>query len=347
LNKKTVYWICQIFGWFAFVFINAVFIGINNEASLTGYLSLLLLFVLGISFSHLYRNLIIRFKWLSVKTIALIPRFLLSAIVLGGITYFIGSIFSSLINLQEITFAKSDIAGALNLSFIYLVWSLIYFLVNFIENYRKEEIKNLRWEAAISEIELNKLKSQLNPHFMFNAMNSIRALIDENPDKAKQALTQFSNVLRNVLQMGKTKIVPFAQELQLVKDYLEVESIRYEERLYVTYEIDEESNKFQIPPMMLQTLVENAIKHGISKYAKGGFILLKTQVINNFLEINIINTGIYQVTELSENKGYGVNNTQQRLQLIFGDNAQFKIEQWKENEVKCYLKIPVYIEQNK
>lgn len=344
MNKTTVYWICQVFGWFAFVFINAVFIGINNKASLNGYLSLFLLFVLGVGFSHLYRNLIIRFKWLSVKTIALIPRFLLSAIFLGVITYVIGSIFNSIISFEKIQFTKSDIAGALNLSFIYLVWSLIYFLVNFIENYRKEEIKNLRYEASMNEIELINLKSQLNPHFMFNAMNSIRALIDENPEKAKLAITQLSNVLRNALQMGKTKLVSFAQEIQLVKDYLAVESIRYEERLHIIYSIDDFSNEFMIPPMMLQTLVENAIKHGISKHAKGGFIHIKSIKENNNLRIEITNTGVLENNNSSASSGYGINNTQQRLQIIFGDSAKFSIKQTGENEVKCVLIIPPFKE---
>lgn len=340
MNKTSVYWICQIFGWFAFVFVNAVFIGINNEANIEGYLSLLLLFLLGVSFSHLYRTVIIRYKWLSVKTTALIPLFIFSALVLGFLTYFIGVIFNSIISFEKIHFTKSEIVGALNLSFIYLVWSLIYFLINFIENYRKEEIKNLRFEASMNEIELNKLKSQLNPHFMFNAMNSIRALIDENPEKSKQALTQFSNVLRNALQMGKTKLVPFSQEIQLVKDYLDVESIRYEERLQVNYNLDDASNEFEIPPMMLQTLVENAIKHGISKFAKGGYIKVCSVVENNMLKITITNTGNLSDNNINETKGYGLNNTKQRLHLLYGDKATFKIEQTGDNEVACTLIIP-------
>ncbi len=340
MNKTAVYWICQILGWFAFVFINAVFLRISKDASHVSYLSLFILFLLGILLSHLYRYVIIRFKWLSVKTAALVPLFLFSAIFLGSITYVIGGIFNSLLLSQKIQFTKSDVAGALNLSFIYLVWSLIYFLVNFIENYRKEEIKNLRYEASMNEIELNKLKSQLNPHFMFNAMNSIRALIDENPEKSKQALTQFSNVLRNTLQMGKTKLVPFSQEIQLVKDYLDVESIRYEERLQVNYNLDIASSEFEIPPMILQTLVENAIKHGISKFAKGGYITVSSKVENDTLQIAIKNTGKLTTEKIDESIGFGINNTKQRLYLLYNDRANFKIEQSSENEVTCTLLIP-------
>lgn len=343
MNKTIAYWIFQFFGWFAFVFINAVFIGISNKVNIAEYLSLGLLFVLGIILSHLYRYIIIRYKWLSVKTVALIPRFLLAAILLGFITYAISNVFNALVTHQKIKFLKSDFAGALNLSFVYLVWSLIYFLVNFIENYKKEEIKNLRYEAAMNEIELNRLKSQLNPHFMFNAMNSIRALIDENPEKAKHALTKFSNLLRNALQMGKTKTVPFMQEVELVKDYLDVESIRYEERLQVNFQLEEASYEFHIPPMILQTLVENAIKHGISKFAKGGYITLHSKVENDTLIIIIKNTGVLPDKSVDNSKGYGINNTKQRLNLLYGHKAHFKIEQTSENEVTCSVVIPRYI----
>src|SRR5690606_14938941 len=97
----------------------------------------------------------------------------------------------------------------------------------------KEEIKNLKWQAVKNEIELNRLISQLNPHFVFNSMNSIRALIDEDPKLAKQAVTELSNVLRNSLLMGKKTMVAFSEELKMVKDYLSLEKIRFEEKLQI------------------------------------------------------------------------------------------------------------------
>src|SRR5690606_34796559 len=126
----------------------------------------------------------------------------------------------------------------INLSGVFIIWSLLYFLFHFINNYKKEEIKNLKWEAARNEIELNKIKSQLNPHFIFNSMNSIRALVDENPDLAKNAITQLSNVLRNSLLMGKKKLIPLGDELKIVDDYLSLEKTRFEERLTIIKKID-------------------------------------------------------------------------------------------------------------
>ena len=119
------------------------------------------------------------------------------------------------------------------------------------------------------EIELNNLKSQLNPHFIFNALNSIRALVDENPSKSKQAINQLSNILRNSLASDKKGLTKFEDELKIVKDYLGLESIRFEERLKTEFDIHPDSQKFLVPPLMIQTLVENGIKHGISKLTAG------------------------------------------------------------------------------
>jgi LytS/YehU family sensor histidine kinase len=230
-------------------------------------------------------------------------------------------------------------SGVLNLAFIYFLWSLIYFLFHFIQNYKKAEIENFKWQASINEIELNKLKSQLNPHFMFNAMNSIRALVDENPLKSKEAITQLSNLLRNTLQMGKNKVIPFNEEMKIVNDYLALESVRYEERLKVKMQIQKESSEFDVPPLMIQTLVENGIKHGISKLTEGGTIELLAKIDNGKLIITICNSG--QLKEKMESdSGFGIKNTRQRLQLLYGNDASLKIENLENNKVLTELIIP-------
>jgi LytS/YehU family sensor histidine kinase len=232
------------------------------------------------------------------------------------------------------------IAGnILNLAFVLFFWSLFYFSFHYIENYKKSEIENLKWQASINEIELNKLKSQLNPHFMFNAMNSIRALVDENPLKAKDAITQLSNILRNTLQMGKNKVIPFEEEMKIVSDYLALESIRYEERLKSSVFIHADSKLFNVPPLMIQTLVENGIKHGISKLTDGGLLEVKTNVKGDNLYINIRNSG--HINGLTENEnGFGIKNTLQRLQLLYGKEASLKIGNENEKIVLTELIIP-------
>ena len=196
-------------------------------------------------------------------------------------------------------------------------------------------------QASLKEAELNKLKSQLNPHFMFNAMNSIRALVDENPQKAKQAVTQLSNILRQTLTLEKNKLISFDDELTLVKDYLALEKIRFEERLHYSLDIDEASSRYKLPPMLLQTLVENAIKHGISKLTKGGMVSITTkyQSETNKLKIEIANSGIYKPDE-NPQSGYGIQNTKDRLTYVFADGASFFIV--NENDVvKTEIVIPL------
>jgi two-component system, LytTR family, sensor kinase len=186
---------------------------------------------------------------------------------------------------------------------------------------------------------LNKLKSQLNPHFMFNAMNSIRALVDENPAKSKDAITQLSNILRNTLQMGKNKVIPFDDELKIMNDYLALESIRYEERLKTSVKIDPQSKNFQVPPLMIQTLIENGIKHGISKLVEGGIIEIETAVENDNLLIKIKNSG-QLIQKSASDSGFGIKNTLQRLHLLYGNEASLKISNLNSTIVLTELIIP-------
>ena len=190
------------------------------------------------------------------------------------------------------------------------------------------------------QIELNHLKSQLNPHFIFNALNSIRALVDENPVKSKQAINQLSNILRSSLASDKKRLTKFDDELKIVKDYLGLEHIRFEERLKTEFEIHPDSHRFYVPPLMIQTLVENGIKHGISKLTAGGLIRMETQVENDRLKIRIHNSGRLVNGERKGYTGLGLKNTIQRLKLIYGDDASFRILNENDNFVLTEVIIP-------
>ncbi len=217
---------------------------------------------------------------------------------------------------------------------------LIYFSINYFENYKKKEIESLIWEAAVKDYELKTLRSQLNPHFMFNAMNSIRALIEEDPESAKSALTKLSNILRYSLQMERMEKVSLEDEMEIVKNYLELESIRFEERLKYKINIENGSSKIGIPPMMIQTLVENGIKHGISKIPGGGAISITTRIDNSKLYLEIRNSGNINEDDLKNSNGFGVNNTKHRLNLLFGEEAKFSLQNEDEKNVIAKLEIP-------
>lgn len=341
MSKKSLYWICQIGGWLVFVVLQSLSYKLSNLFNANVAASQFMLFVFGIALSHTYRNIIVNSKWLKINTLAGIPRVIIAILVLASVHEYAQYGVEYLLNISGNKHRDNVviIANIINLAFVYFFWSLIYFLFYFVQNYKKAEIENLKWEASINEIELNKLKSQLNPHFIFNAMNSIRALVDENPVKSKDAITQLSNILRNTLQMGKNKVISFDEEMRVVTDYLALESIRYEERLKTNVQIDPSSRNFFVPPLMIQTLVENAIKHGISKLTQGGLVEIKTKVDPHFLYITIRNSGqIKENTE--EDTGFGLKNTLQRLQLLYNDVASLKISNENETMVLTELRIP-------
>lgn len=233
--------------------------------------------------------------------------------------------------------AEDLILLIINYLMLFLFWSGIYFSIAFFRRYRQEEIQRLKWESGLKEFELNKLKSQLNPHFVFNALNGIRSLVEEEPAKSKQAITQLSNILRNSLLSDRAQTISLAEEMKTVLDYLQLEKIRFEERLQFSINTDAESTTFLVPPMMIQTLVENAVKHGISSQVKGGEILLSASLQTQGLEIRIDNPGRLGNTE---SDGFGILNTRQRLGLIYGNAASFQIEQSGPETVTARLFIP-------
>jgi len=339
LNKQKIYWTCQIAGWSFYGLFNLVIYFLSNEV-INGLeiLGTFYQIIFYIGSTHLLRWVIKKRGWITYPSLRLIPLMLLANLLFGGINFMMLLLFSSLTgNLQlSIEFKTINLLlGILGPSALYMLWSLIYFTFHYFEQYKK----SLQYEAVIRDTELNHLRSQLNPHFVFNALNSIRALVDENPKKAKKAITQLSGIFRNSLQSEKRKLVRLEEEMQIVEDYLGLESIRFEERLKTKISLNEHTKYFRIPPMMIQTLVENGIKHGISQSKKGGSIEIKTFLESDFLFIQIRNTGVYLEDKPSDEK-FGLNNTQKRLALIYGGKAKFGISNESKNVVLMEIVVP-------
>ena len=181
----------------------------------------------------------------------------------------------------------------------------------------------------------------MNPHFMFNALNSIRALVIEDPTNAQQGITQLSNILRSSLIADRRTTISLKEELRTIEDYLALEKVRYEERLQTKWVVDADTLGIQVPPMMLQTLVENAIKHGVQKAIGWGFIEINTSLVDNKLYIKIRNTGqLFSTESDSESGGFGLKNTAQRLDILYGNEASFKIYQENSLTVCAEITIP-------
>ncbi len=181
---------------------------------------------------------------------------------------------------------------------------------------------------------MKNLRSQLNPHFLFNSLNSIRALVDIEPAKAKTSITTLSNLLRQSLVLGRENLVPLESELNVSKSYLDLERVRFEERLNVEWDIDNNLEDFQVPPFSLQMMVENAIKHGISNLKNGGVVRIKAYAADERVCIQVINSGnLQEVMDL----GVGIQNIQKRLELQYGDNASFALRELPDNYVEALM----------
>jgi hypothetical protein len=342
MNRNKIYWLSQISGWSLFVIVNIIVAASFEKLTMPRLELWLLIGFVGIILTHLLRKIIRKKNWLNLGLKKGIFAIIFSSIVSGIIYYGIVFGLSQLLHAREEEFKIGQlIAGFTNLSAIIFFWSLVYFAVHFFENYKKKEIESLIWEAAVKDYELKTLKSQLNPHFMFNAMNSIRALIEEDPESAKTAITKLSNLLRYSLKMERMELVPLEDEIENVKDYLDLERIRFEERLKYQVNIDSKSRKIEIPPMMIQTLVENGIKHGISKKTEGGEISVLSRVDNSHLYVQIKNSGRFYEEDLKKSKGFGVSNTKHRLSLIYGEKAKFEIKNENSEKVIAEIEIPI------
>lgn len=218
------------------------------------------------------------------------------------------------------------------------LWLLIYMVWHYLERNRKNELSRLTLQKTVKDLELKTIKSHINPHFIFNSLNSIRALVDENPQRARTAITELSNILRSSLQVEKMETVPLQKELDIVKDYLGLEQMRFEERLKVEMDIDEDTLDQQVPPMMLQTLVENAIKHGISKRIGGGTVKIISQFDDDNFKLAVQNTGNL---EAKTNDGFGFKSTRDRLKFLRDGKAYLKVEQIAPLKVQAMIVMPL------
>lgn len=293
------------------------------------------------------RYIMIGWGWLNIRLTPLIPRILAISIVFASLmsvvtfTYkwlFIINNLNSTNSVSSFRFSEFFL-NVFTSSIFFLLWNGIYFTFHFFQKSRLQEVNNLQLEASQTEIELKNLRSQLNPHFLFNSLNNIRALIEIDPVQAKHNITTLANLLRKSLMLGKERLVTLREELDLVEDYLELEKVRFEERVTIEMKLDTTLNKILIPPFILQTLTENAFKHGISKLIEGGVITIETFREANKVILIVRNDGkLNKDTFESDDTGIGIENTIKRLQLIYGTNATFTLAE-KDGKIEAKIEI--------
>ncbi|HVK97476.1 MAG TPA: histidine kinase [Flavisolibacter sp.] len=343
--KLSRYWLFQLIGWGLFALINIFFALAFNRFDAPVLLRIIFYIEVGIIFSHLMREFIHRKAILLKKLGQQIISFFILTIIFSFLVACVVSPYEEIYDLRfDMTGKKLSYFSLLFTNFIsffplLLFWNAFYFMYHFIMKSRKHELDTIKLEALVRELELKTIKAHINPHFIFNALNGIRAMIDENPARARKAVTELSNILRSSLTLEKVETVTLEDELKIVKDYLALESMRFEKRLTVEFEIDIKTLSQQVPPMMLQILVENAIKHGISKQTKGGIVKIISDYNRSNHEIIVQNTGSLNGNKIDT--GFGVSSTRDRLNLLYGDKAQFEVKQIEPALVEAKVVIPV------
>jgi two-component system, LytTR family, sensor kinase len=215
------------------------------------------------------------------------------------------------------------------------IWFLFYQLNLYVRLNNTREIELAQSETALKSAQLENLKNQLNPHFLFNSLNSIKSLTLTDPQKARGALNGLSTLLRSSLEAGSMQLIKLEEELKIVKEYLALEKIRYEYRLEYLFQVDVSLLPLKIPPMSLQLLVENSIKYGILKNKFGGQIVVKAFTEEEVIFLSVENTGkLHTKSDI----GLGLLNLERRLALNFQENASFILFE-KEGKVIAEIRI--------
>ncbi|MDJ1484874.1 histidine kinase [Cytophagaceae bacterium YF14B1] len=344
----SLYWKCQLIGW-SLTSLWWAYQGLANSIE-KSYTVAAIHFIgdcsIGILLTHSYRNLSLKNGWNKLNLDSLLPRIILSVGVLGSLFMFLIAIKLYLVRMYFIDQSVGSFTDFFKDNWMTLlvtgvrlmsVWVLAFHLYHYAQYRIQMAEENAQLSILAKQTQLNNLSAQLNPHFFFNSLNNIKFLVIENPQEARRAIDLLSDLLRTSLYRKEEHVVSIKQELNLVNDYLELEKLRFEERLQIQMNIPEEVMAYEIPPFSIQTLVENAIKHGISTRKEGGLVSICIEKQGSYLKIAIENSGMLSN---STTPGLGIRNLTERLNLQFAGKATFALTAQENDKVLATICIP-------
>jgi sensor histidine kinase YesM len=306
--------------------------------------------VSGFALTHLLRRIIQRGRWLSLAPRPLLMRTLLAIALLASTLYFVNIVLS----LAEYNTPVAPILGALyrrlprhgqlinqfiNSLIVTLIWVGLYLGFAVQRQRYDAQVHQAELAQLLHAAELRLLKAQLNPHFLFNALNGVRALIADEPARAQDAVTRLARTLRYTLASGDDELVSVARELEMANDYLALEGLRLADRLTVVRDIAPQAAQARIPVMLIQTLIENAITHGIAELKQGGTLRIAAHVMNAQLTIQISNPRPI-ITPIPPAQGTGLRNSSERLRLLFGSRASLRLDLSRPGEATAEVRLP-------
>lgn len=247
--------------------------------------------------------------------------------------------WSELLSLFDKTYF--DILGS-----IFIYWLIVLILIG-LDYYRKfndQNTKRLELEGELSKAQLKSMKMQMNPHFLFNAFNTISMMVrQKKTDEAIDMIGGLSDMLRLSLNKDLKQFVCLKEEVELVRKYLAIESLRYKDRLSIVWDLDDEALTCKVPNFVLQPIVENAFKHGISKTLGDALLKISVSTEKEHINVEVFNsgTGLPVNWELQKDKGIGLANTIERLLKLYQESFKFVIDEHDEG-VSVILKLPIH-----
>lgn len=206
------------------------------------------------------------------------------------------------------------------------------------QNFQIQITKEQELKQAAQVAEINSYKAQLQPHFLFNTLNSINSTLTKENENARELIAKLADTFRFAMKINDKEFIPLKEEIEFNKTYLELEQTRFSDRLKVVYDIDENLLSNLIPPMILQPIIENAIKHGIAKSVEGGIISISIQKENNKMLFEVADTG-FGITDVKSSSGIGLSNTIKRLDILY--NEKLSLEENFPKGAKVIFRIPI------
>lgn len=313
------YWMCQVLGWLGYSAIGMAINLLNGAAPGPLMASHAVFVTASIGMTHLFRRQI-RKRWPERP----LPQ--IWALLAGGVAAISVCQAALIIGTNLLSGGRWSPVAVIALWWGMAVattgWTILY--IRLVER-RLSAQREDHLQLALREAQLHALEFQMSPHFLFNCLNSIRALVAIDPERAQDMLTRLANVLRSRLQQGRQHTVPLGAEAEVTADYLALECVRFADRLRQQMQIDPRAAACTVPPLLLQTLVENAVKHGVSRHSGPCDIDIRAAVKEGRLELEVENTGYLCAEDRPGGTRVGLANVRERLHLLYGDEATLRL----------------------
>lgn len=260
-----------------------------------------------------------------------IPIHLVTAALITLLNIFLFSALVQLLGLEErpdlffdLVMARYRNSFAVMLA-VYCVTVTVYYTLEYYRAYRRRELAASQLETQLVQARLDLLRMQLHPHFLFNTLHGISALMAKDVPTARKMITQLSDLLRITLENDSAQEIPLSEELDFLHRYIELQKMRFQERLLVELEIEPGTESILVPRLMLQPLVENAIQHGVSRHAKIGVIRIAAYLKEKGMRLTVEDNGS-GIGEGPLREGVGLSNTRERIERLYGNEGSFAIE---------------------